>query len=350
MTERENWLRAVQFNGPEWIPCQVAFSPLTWHTYRERLEEVVLRHPRVFPGYKKGDRDFDFFPPGYAPGEVVTDSWGCVWKNGIPGLEGQVVGNPLADWDALATYTPPDPERDGTFGKRDWEAVKKDIAARKQRGELTLGDGERLFDRLYSLRGFENLMMDFATGDPNVYRLIDMVLEYEMKLVEIWLDIGVDAMAFHTDIGTQKALMISPDHFRKYIKPMFKQIFAPCVESGTLVLLSSDGALLEIVDDLIECGVSTHDPQVRANTLDGIEKAYKGKMCVNLDLDRQMFPFCTPADINAQVKEAVDKLCAPEGGLMMVAAVYDEITPLENMEAICEAMEEYCLLTPIQST
>jgi uroporphyrinogen decarboxylase len=164
-----------------------------------------------------------------------------------------------------------------------------------------------------------------------------------MKLIRYSLDIGVDAMGFHTDIGTQNSLMISPAQFRRYIKPMFTQLFQACREEGVYVHLSSDGRLLEIVDDLIECGVSCHDPQLRANTLAGIEEHYKGKLCIDLDLDRQMFAFCSPADIRAQVKECVGRLALPEGGLMLMGQIYDENTPLANIEAMCDAFEEYCI-------
>jgi hypothetical protein len=44
----------------------------------------------------------------------------------------------------------------------------------------------------------------------------------------------------------------------------------PCRAAGAHALLSSDGYMLDIVDDLIECGVSCHDPQVSANGLEGI--------------------------------------------------------------------------------
>ncbi len=137
--------------------------------------------------------------------------------------------------------------------------------------------------------------------------------------------------------------MISPDKFRKHIKPMFSQIFLPCREAGVHVLLSSDGRMVDIVDDLIECGVSSHDPQLRANTLAGIEKHYRGKLCTDVDLDRQMFPFCHPSEMKQQVKEVVEKLGSPEGGLMLWADVRDPNTPLETIEAICEAAEEFCL-------
>ena len=138
-------------------------------------------------------------------------------------------------------------------------------------------------------------MIDILTDDPHLPKLIDLLLEYEMEAIGLWLELGVDTMGFHTDIGTQNALMISPEKFRQYIKPMFKQLFMTCRDAGACVHLSSDGCLLSIVDDLIECGVTSHDPQLRANTLDGIERCYKGKLCVNADLDRQMFAFCTPA-------------------------------------------------------
>jgi len=343
MTDRENWLRTVEFRHPAWIPCGVGFSPITWHAHRERLEEIVLRHPLLFKDYKPGSTDFDDFPPVYRQGEYFRDNWDCLWYNSIGGLEGQVVEHPLADWDALETYRPPDPKTQSERGDRDWEKIRQQMAGQREKGLLVGGDGERLFDRLYFLRGFENLMVDLVTDDPHLPRLIEMLRNYEMELIGLSLKLGVDAVSFHTDIGTQDALMINPDKFRQYIKPLFKELFSTCREAGAHVYLSSDGNLLSIVDDLIECGVSAHDPQVRANTLEGIERTYKGKLCANVDLDRQMFAFCTPEAIWDQVRETVDRLGAPEGGLMVSGSVCDALTPLENIEALCAAIEEYCL-------
>ena len=342
MNDRENWLRAIDFRRPQWIPAAVAISPLTWHTLRDDLEEVVLRHPLLFKGYKKGSVDFDHFPPAYRANEYFRDNWDCVWYGTVDGIEGMVVEHPLEDWRALDTYEPPDPRRYSERGERDWAEIERVIRKQKAQGFVTMGEGDRLFDRLYFLRGYENLMIDIATDDPHLPRLIDMLLQHSLDNARLWLELGVDCMGFHTDIGTQNALMISPAQFRKYIKPIFAQLFGLCREVGVRVCMSSDGRLLDIVDDLVECGVSMHDPQVRANTLEGIEKAYKGKMCVNLDLDRQMFAFCTPDDIRNQVREGVARLDAPEGGLMLVGALYDAAIPLQNIEALCDALETYC--------
>jgi len=341
---RDNYLKALEYRYPEWIPCSVNFLPGVWKKYREKIEDVLVRHPLIFGQYEKGIRNFDDMPPVYRRG-CFTDNWGCVWHTVQEGLEGQVVGHPLADWKALENYRPPNPlektER-GERGKEYWDHVKKVFADRKEKGLLRVGDGERLFDRLYFLRGFRNLMMDIVTDDPRLPRLIEMLMEHEMKLVEKWLEIGVDVVSFHTDIGTQNGLMISPAKFRKYFKPMFKKLFTLCRNAGVHVYLSSDGRLLDIVDDLVECGVSVHDPQLRANTLDGIARAYKGKLCVDLDLDRQTLPFCSPQDIRRMVGESIEKLYLPEGGLMMKGEIGPDV-PLENVEALCQAMEDFCI-------
>jgi hypothetical protein len=96
------------------------------------------------------------------------------------------------------------------------------------------------------------------------------------------------------------------------------------------------------VDDLIECGISMHDPQLRANTLAGIARAYKGKVCATVDLDRQSFAFLTPRGIRDQVQEVVDVMADPRGGLMVSGSVWGADVSLRNIEALCAAVEDCC--------
>jgi hypothetical protein len=339
---RDNYLKTLEFRKPDWIPCSFGISPATWKGYRDKLEDIIVAYPRIFGYYKRRGQGFDNFSGPYAEG-YYTDNWGCVWHNVQPGLEGQVVGHPLEDWKALDDYAFPDPLVYNERGRWDWDRIIEDVERRRELGLLTSGTGERLFDRLYFLRGFKNLMRDIVTDDPHLPKLLERFQEHEMILIKKWLEIGVDIMSFHTDIGMQTGLMISPLQFRKYVKPLFKELFTTCRRAGVHVGLSSDGRLLDIVDDLVECGVSVNDPQFRANTLDGIERVYKGKLCIDLDLDRQMFAFCKPKDIHDQIRESVERLNSPDGGFMMKAEVSGTNVPLENIEAICMAMEQFCL-------
>jgi uroporphyrinogen decarboxylase len=342
MDHRENWIKAATFQSPDWIPCSMKFSPMNVRQYGRDLGTLMREHPRIFPEFDLATFDFhEKMPPVYRKGELHRDNWGCVWDNAIEGLEGQVVGHPLADWSALAGWQPPDPTTKSERAERDWSKLRVETEDRKRKGLLTHGDGERLFDRLYFLRGFENLMMDFAEERPELDQLIALLSAYEHRVVDEWLKIGVDVISFHTDIGTQQGLMISPTGFRRHLESLFEPLFRKIRQAGTIVMLSSDGRILEIIDDLVGYGLQIHDPQLRANGLADIKRSYKGKLCINLDLDRQSFPFLTPGQLRDQVASAVDALYDPRGGLMLLAAIYGDV-PLKNIVALCEAFEQFC--------
>jgi len=52
-----------------------------------------------------------------------------------------------------------------------------------------------------------------------------------------------------------------------------------------------------------------------------------------------MFAFCQPEDIKDQVKEVVEKIYSPKGGLMISAGMWDENIPVDNIETMCCSLE-----------
>jgi len=341
LTERENFLRTIEFRGPEWIPLTVGILPAAWMKHRDDLEEIVAAHPRVFGPHDRGDTDFDDLRAQHQ--EYRRDEWGCLWHNLEPGILGQVIEHPLADWNGLDDLQVPDPDRAAGNGGTDWAQLAAKVQQQKELGQPATGSAGFVMEVFVGLRGFENLMTDVATRSHQLQWLIDIVLEQKLRLIQHWLDLEVDLVGFHSDIGTQRGPMFSPAHFRETFKPMYKTMFQTCRDAGAHVFYSSDGNLLELMDDLIECGVTVHDPQVRANGLDAIVNTYKGRLCAKVDLDQQqILPFGTPAEVNAHVREVVRAMDAPEGGLMIFAEI-QAAYPLANIEALCVALEKYCL-------
>lgn len=348
MDSRENYLRAAELRGPEWIPCSVGLTPPLWHVYREELEEVVLRHPSIFGEYEPGSRDFDDFGIRRR-GNVFTDEWGCVWHYLKDGLQGQAMEHPLQNWGALKSYTPPDPialngfpQEGGPRSSPNFQVVQERIRDAKRRGQLTVGSCPHgfMFQRLYYLRGFRNLMIDFVAEPPELQKLIDMVLDYNMKLINKWLEIGVDVMNFGDDLGTQTRLTINPKTFRKHLVPAYSKMFGAVRETGTHVHLHSDGYLLEVSEDLIKAGVTILNPQDLVHGIENLKRTLKGKVCIDLDIDRQrILPFGSPKNVKNHVRNAVKALYSPKGGLMITVGIYPP-TPLANIEALCQTIEE----------
>jgi len=346
LSDRENYLRTASLTGGEWIPAWVGISDASWVQWREEMEAVVARHPLFWPSFKPGGRDFDHwdFGAGRGPGERFSDNWGCAWDHAWGGIEGQVVGHPLADWSALDAYQPPDPlTQSGRQGPADWEAARRRVEEARQKGALAGGGLEHGFFlmRLTYLRGFENLMADLAAGAPELPRLIEMVGGFSQVVVGKWLEMGVDQVTFGEDLGAQTASVISPAMLRQWVAPTYRALMRPCREAGAHVYLHSDGYIMQLVDDLLECGVTILNPQDLCNGIDDLAKEVKGRVCIALDIDRQqVVPFGTPREIRELIREEVMKLGSARGGLMFVCGIYPP-TPPQNVDAVCSALEEF---------
>ena len=103
LSHRENYLHTANLTGGEWIPIRVVISDATWDQLRHDLEDVLVRHPRYFPGFERGRRDYESyeFRPQARAGADFVDNYGCVWHGEVDGIVGIVEGHPLEDWDAL---------------------------------------------------------------------------------------------------------------------------------------------------------------------------------------------------------------------------------------------------------
>lgn len=340
-----NQLKVIQFDHPEWTPCGVGLMPGTWMRHREALAEIVLAHPRLFPGHEEGSEDFDHInDPLYEPGER-TDSWGITWRNVERGLSSLVVGHPLEDWAAFETWRPPEPLRDAAFGPQpEWRKVAERLERAKERGGLASAGPFRhgfFYMTLYYLRGFENFMMDLAADEGRIHELTAIVERYNVTLIDKHLDLGAEYMSFGDDLGMQDSLPMSPAMWRKFIKPSYEAMLGRCRDRGVPVYFHTDGHVLEIIPDLVEAGVRVLNPQIGANGIEGLKDAAKGRVAMEVDLDRQLFPFATPTEIEDHIGEVYEGLFLKEGGLMLFAEIEPDV-PLENVEAVCRTLEKLC--------
>jgi uroporphyrinogen-III decarboxylase len=172
--------------------------------------------------------------------------------------------------------------------------------------------------------------------------LIALLEEFNLRLVHNYIrEARVEWMGYGEDLGMQIGPMLSPGHFEKYIKPSYKRIVRPAREAGCIVHMHSDGDIRLLVEDLIDVGFDVLNLQDLVNGIDWIKKNLSGKVCVDLDIDRQRITFAgTPGKIDALIREEVEKLGSKQGGLMMIYGLYPGI-PLENVQALMDAMERY---------
>ena len=347
MTVRENYLKAVRFERPDYIPMTFVITPSCWNNYpHEALFDLMEEHKYLFPDFKRPkDKVIPHFHPVARKGIPYKDDWGCIWETTVDGITGTVTGHPLADWNSFEMYQAPDPNKVMGIGPIDWAKVELDLKKARERGDLlqvALRHGHT-FLQLCDIRGYENLIFDMADDESRLYQLIDMIEQFNLGLVNNYIKIGVDVMGYAEDLGMQKGPMLSPQHFRKYIKPSYQRLMKSARDAGVIVHMHSDGDIRSLVDDIIEGGVDVINLQDLVNGIDWISEKFSGKTCVDLDIDRQSITVHgTPKQIDKLIEEEVRKIGSPQGGLTMIYGLYPGV-PLKNVKALMDSMERYSL-------
>jgi len=334
-TDRRWAENMVLRQGDGLIPCHAGIDQLAWdaglNRHRDRLAAVAASCPDVRFGMPSGQ--------GRTGRQEVTDRWGCVWLYNETAGDGQCIHAPLADWDAWSTYTMPDPD-----AYHDWEAVRADFARRREAGSLTNMGVEHgfFFLRLTYLRGFEGFLSDVAERSDALMELLERMTAFWERVAARMADLEPDVIGFPDDLGMQASLPMSPASWRALLKPAYKRIYDVARQSGATVHMHTDGYIVPIIPDLIECGVGILNPQDLVNGLDNLERLAQGRVSIDLDIDRQsVTAFGTPDDIVRHIAECAERLGSPTGGLSMVYGAYGG-TPVENVEAVLIGMQENC--------
>jgi uroporphyrinogen decarboxylase len=112
-------------------------------------------------------------------------------------------------------------------------------------------------------------------------------------------------------------------------------------DADLIVHVHADGDLRDLMNDLLDCRPDVINLQDLVNGIDWIQKNLKDLVCIDLDIDRQRITHHGSVNqIDALVREEVEKLGSREGGLMMIYGLYPGV-PLENAAAVMDAMERY---------
>ena len=340
-----NYLRAVRFERPDYIPMAFSINAACYHHYdQDFLFDMQESHPLLFPGFV---RPKGHYVPEYSlvarRDEPYTDDFGCLWKTADDGITGTVVGHPLKNWDAYRDYQFPDPERCMGIGPIDWAQEETRIAKEKADGHfITRGLRHgHTFLQLCDLRGYDNLLFDMADEHPMLGDLIEKLEAFNAHIITRYADLGADMLSYPEDLGMQRGPMLSPSTFRTWIQPSYRRLMAIARDRGLAVHMHSDGDIRDLADDLIEGGVEVLNLQDLVNGIDWIRDKYKGRTCIDLDIDRQQVTvFGTPQQVDDLIRYEVTELGAREGGLTMIFGLYPG-TPPDNVKALMDAMEKY---------
>lgn len=296
----------------------------------ERIPLEAGKHPDVAgPPYQYGAGRSDF-TNHYKKG-LWRDYWGCCFEAAEDGVIGEVKEYLLSDWSALKKLVPPWDVLDNA----DLSQVNR-ACAESDKFQIKMW-GTDPFQRMQYLRGTQQLFMDLAYGDREVYQLRDIVHEYYLKEVEMWAKTDVDAIHLEDDWGTQKSLLISPQMWREYFKPLYRDYCEIAHSHHKKVVMHSDGYIMDIIGELAEIGVDAINAQLDCMDLQELADRYVEKIAFWGGLGRQYFlPFGTVEEVKQEVCRIAQILLKDKRSGVIGGCNVDKDARPENVDAVYE--------------
>ena len=383
ITPRQRVLDAINHREPDRVPFALGCSletAITHQAYDRWIKMLGLKEepddtlPNLFvdgAGFKQipenilrrlevDTRGFLLQQPSEPPPEirqegsalVFVDDWGIKWGQSETSLYMDPIGHPLKGDltdEMLDSYNGPDPFQEGRFAGIGAEA-------RRLRGTgaavIMSAYGLGQWDYALMLCGMEQALMDLVLKPRQMEKLLRKIHEVQMGYWEKGLEIvgdNIDIAMHSDDLGMQNSPMMSPDMYRKFVKPLHAEMIGMIKKKAkgeVKFLLHSCGSVRALIPDFIEVGVDILNPiQVSAAHMDTAElKREFGKdlcFCGGGVNTQEILPRGTPEQVRDEVKRRLDDL-APGGGYIFAAVhnIQADVPP-ENLQAMVETLQTY---------
>jgi len=331
MTKRDVIRMVMEGEKPPYVPWSCSFTiparaKLVEHFGTEDLEDVFDNHFLGLGG------TVDCFTE--IGNDCVRDVFGVTWDRSVDKDIGTVIGCVLPE-PTLAGYEFPDP-----VDSRYFDPIPERI---ERYGDLfrVFRVDFSLFERAWTLRGMESLMMDFIEHPDFAHKLLNTIADFNIAQIREALKYEIDAVYFGDDWGQQRGLLMGPVFWRKFILPVLKRMYSVVREADRIVMIHSCGDVDELFDDLIDIGLGCFNPfQPEVMDVAALVKQYRGRLAFHGGLSIQrVLPYGSPSDVAAATRRLMD--IGREGSYIFSPAhAVPSDVPLENMLAFINEIQD----------
>ena len=335
ITPRERVWTAIQHIQPDRTPYQISFTTparrkLSDYYGTSDLEGLIGNHMAKYRARPPDERGWLADRPGF-----FRDEFAVVWNRTIDRDIGMVERYPLTER-SLAGFTFPDPLDPLRFA-----ALPAFIQANPDRFRY-VSMSYSLFERAWSLRGMEALLVDMLEAPGFVDELFDALLAFSLAAIDEFVKYDIDGILFGEDWGQQRGLIFGPKLWRRFIKPRIAQMYAATKRAGKVVLIHSCGKVQELFPELIELGLDVFNPfqpdvmdPYEMKSLYGDRLAFYGGVSV-----QQLLPHGTPQMVRDEVRRLMDEVGRDGGFIIAPSHDMPGDIPVDNMVAFIEAVRE----------
>ena len=297
MNRREVIKCVLDGRKPPYTPWSFKFTLearklLQFHYHVEDLDNILYNHILLL------GNDYGFFD--HVGENLYRDVFGVVWDRSIDKDIGNITGS-LIETPSIKNYTFPNP-----LDKRFFDNIEQSIKDKPDMFRL-FQIGFSLYERAWTLRGMENLLMDFMINPDFVHELFSAIADYNIAQLQEAMKYDIDAVYFGDDWGQQDGLIMGYDMWKEFIYPHLKRMFSAVREGGKYVFIHSCGDVDELFDDLIDIGLNCFNPfQPEVMDVYRLMEKYRGRLSFHGGLSIQkLLPYGTPEEVRSESEKLI---------------------------------------------
>ena len=348
MTPRENFLRALRRDNPEFVPWHISLG--TQHqaqlknvygsedeaAYFGLCHRLINLNPTIRTGA------YDHYYKELPEGAFIDPDWGIAYVPGSHEAFSRAL-HPMERFETveeILSFPLPDYLEDYR-----WEGFNERVKAVQDAGFAAVFTAVQIYEPAWALRGMDNLLMDMAEGDEKAAACMERITAMQEKVSRRLAESGLDMIIFGDDVGMQNSMIMSADIWRETIKPATARTIAAAkaVNPDILAYYHSDGYIEPIIPELIEIGVDVLNP-IQPECMDPvkIKAEYGSSLSFWGTVGTQTtMPFGTADEVRECVKRMIETV--GQGGGFVVAPTHyiEPEVPWENVFAFVEAAREY---------